>query len=120
MLGARLLKREGPRRAREREQRASRSSDQKPAHEKTGLGHKQQDLSRYLDSAKLTPRQRECVSLLWEYGLGKTAIAQHLGIDRKTLDEHISAAERKLELLKAKERADKNLGKVKPGSFRGR
>jgi len=73
-----------------------------------------------LDSAKLTPRQRECVSLLWEYGLGKTAIAQHLGIDRKTLDEHISAAERKLELLKAKERADKNLGKVKPGSFRGR
>jgi DNA-binding NarL/FixJ family response regulator len=109
---------EDSQRTRERKQLSSPSSKQKLGHEETRLGPKQQDLSRYLDSAKLTPRQRECVSLRLEYGLGKTAIAQRLGIDRKTLDEHISAAERKFELLKSKERADKNLGMVKPGGFR--
>jgi DNA-binding CsgD family transcriptional regulator len=104
----------------ESEQRASHSSNQEQSHEKTRLGPKKQDLSRYLDSADLTARQRECISLRLEYGLRKTAIAQRLGINRKTLDEHISAAERKFEVQTAKDRAAKNLGKVKPGDTRTR
>jgi DNA-binding NarL/FixJ family response regulator len=55
-----------------------------------------------------------------EYGLTKTAIAQRLGIHRTTFDEHFSAAEKKLKLYADKERADKNLAKVKPGSIRTR
>ena len=83
------------------------------------LHPKKRDLSKYLDSAKLTDRQRECISLHLEYGLKKSAIAQRLGINRKTLDEHLSAAAKKIEINSARVRAQKNAAKKKLSDIGG-
>ena len=72
------------------------------------LPAKKNDLSRYLDEARLTDRQRECISLKLEYGLGVTAIAERLGISRKTVDEHIEAAERNLSVARDREKNSAN------------
>jgi DNA-binding CsgD family transcriptional regulator len=69
------------------------------------LPAKQTDLSRYLEETELTDRQRECFSLKFEYGLTVTAIAERLQIARATVDEHIDAAERRLQLSSLKEKA---------------
>jgi RNA polymerase sigma factor (sigma-70 family) len=56
------------------------------------------DLSRYsqyMDT--LTEKQRTAFLLKFEYGLGLSQIALRMGIDRKTADEHIKAAQRKVE-----------------------
>ena len=63
----------------------------------SGLVQKKQDLSRYLDSSMLTDRQRDCLSLKLEYGLGVSEIARRIGITRKTVDEHIKAGGMALE-----------------------
>jgi RNA polymerase sigma factor (sigma-70 family) len=52
-------------------------------------------LSQYLDN--LTEKQRLAFSLKHEYGLGPTEIASRMGIDRKTLSEHLDAANKKIE-----------------------
>jgi len=67
---------------------------------KLKLPTKRRDLSVYLDPARLTERQRDCISLKLEYGLTTTAIAQHLGISRKTVDEHIEAAKRNIDVAR--------------------
>jgi DNA-binding CsgD family transcriptional regulator len=72
------------------------------------LPAKKTDLARYLDEARLTERQRECISLKLEYGLGVTAIAERLGISRKTVDEHIEAAERNLSAARDREKNSAN------------
>jgi len=72
------------------------------------LPAKKTDLARYLDEARLTERQRECISLKLEYGLGITAIAERLGISRKTVDEHIEAAERNLSAARDREKNSAN------------
>ena len=69
------------------------------------LPAKRMDLSDYLDQARLTDRQRECASLRHEYGFTVTAIADRLGVSRPTVDEHLEAAERKIELARAKDKA---------------
>ena len=81
------------------------------------LPPRKRDLSSYLDDAGLTDRQHECIALRLEYGLSITAISKRLGIDRSTVNEHLSAAEKKIQVHKAKERTDKNLAKVKPGGI---
>jgi DNA-binding CsgD family transcriptional regulator len=63
------------------------------------------DLSNYFDQAQLTDRQRECASLKHEYGLTKTAIADRLGLSRKTVDEHLAAAERRIQSARARDSA---------------
>jgi DNA-binding CsgD family transcriptional regulator len=82
------------------------------------LGQKKQDLSRYLDSADMTERQYECLSLRLEYGMRKSHIARRLGIDRKTLDEHIAAGERKIAHAKNKLIVQRNSAKLDPGRLR--
>ena len=88
------------------EQRIRESASLGPAHHVTApsskathtkglkeLGSKRQDLSEYLESPKLTDRQRNCMSLRFEYDLSIKQISQRLGIHRKTVDEHLKAAE---------------------------
>jgi len=92
-------------------------SDNNSAKNRSHLGGKKQDLSQYLDSAKLTQRQHECMSLHFEYALKLTEIAHRLGIDRKTVEEHLALARAKLEKQTARGRHQKNLAKVKPGGL---
>lgn len=61
-----------------------------------GLGEKNRDWSEYFDSAALTERQRECASMRWEYDLSVAEIARRLGRDRKTVQERLAAANRKM------------------------
>lgn len=63
-----------------------------------GLPAKEVDMSGYYACADLTPRQRDCFSLRKEYGLPLAEVAGRLGIDRKTADEHIQNAEKKISL----------------------
>jgi len=58
---------------------------------------KRVDLSRYLDGANLTEKQHQCASLKWEYGLSISQIAKELAIHRKTVDEHIQSAQKKMD-----------------------
>lgn len=84
----------------------SKESKQKISGE---LPPRKQDLSNYFDSAKLTEKQRTVLSLKYEYELGVSAIAQRLKLNRKTVDEHIDAAEKKLQQASSKyQRARKN------------
>lgn len=82
-----------------------------PAVEK--LSAKKQDLSNYFDDAKLTERQRECISLRLEYGLSITKIAQRLRIDRKTVRTHVDAASVKMKAAISKDKLRK--AKAKSG-----
>jgi predicted DNA-binding protein (UPF0251 family) len=59
-----------------------------------GLGPKKTEV--YLVFADLTNKQRECLSLRLEYGLSVTEIAKRLGRSRKTIDESITAAKKRL------------------------
>jgi predicted DNA binding protein len=43
-----------------------------------------------------------------------TDIADRLGITRKTVDEHLEAAERKIEIARARERAAKQKSRFNP------
>ncbi len=92
-------------------------SEKRSPQKKPSLGPKKQDLSQYLDSAKLTQRQHECMSLHFEYGLKLTEIANRLGIDRKTVEEHLALAKAKLEKQTARGRHEKNFAKKKPGGL---
>ena len=82
--------------------------------DKGKLPAKTTDLSKYLDGAKLTDRQRECFSLKFEYGLRVSEIVIRLGLSRKTVDEHIAAAKRRLDWLKIKERQKANSARMNP------
>jgi DNA-binding CsgD family transcriptional regulator len=72
------------------------------------------DLSREFDQVNLTERQRECISLRLEYGLTVSAIAKKLGLTRKTVDEHLQAAQSKFQQETAKQRRDRNRAKRTP------
>jgi DNA-directed RNA polymerase specialized sigma24 family protein len=78
------------------------------------LPTKVRDLSQYLDQAQLTERQRDCISFKLEYGLTTTAIAQHLGLSRKTIDEHVAAAKRRLQLSQLKDKSRRNRARLRP------
>jgi predicted DNA-binding protein (UPF0251 family) len=88
-----------------------RTVSKRPLKGTEGLGPKTSDLSRYMDN--LTEKQRLAFSLRLEYELGLTEIASRMGINRKTADEHIKAAQKKVEQgrssEKSKARRAKNL-----------
>jgi hypothetical protein len=67
-----------------------------------GLRHKLFDLSRYMDG--LTDKQSMAFSLKCEYGRGPTEIASRMRIDRKTVDEHLEAADKKIKERHSNER----------------
>jgi hypothetical protein len=71
------------------------------------LPPKKCDYSGLMDSAGLTELQRECYSLKHEYQLSVAEIARRLGRDRKTIQEHIDAADNKVTLAASIERGQK-------------
>jgi DNA-binding CsgD family transcriptional regulator len=72
------------------------------------------DLSRYLDAAGLTGRQLECYSLKTEYGLTVTEIARRIKISRKTVDQHIASAQKKMSLSAYKEKIKAKVAQTRP------
>jgi hypothetical protein len=64
------------------------------------LPPQKQYLSQYF--VGLTPAQREILSLRLEYGLSVNKISHLIGRDRKTIDEHLKAATKKMEYLEQK------------------
>ena len=66
-----------------------------------GLGQKKSDLSRYIHG--LTDKQTLAFSLRYEYRLGLAEIADRMGIDRKTVHEHLAAANKRLERVLSNE-----------------
>lgn len=75
---------------------------------------KKQDLSRYLDAAKLTERQYQCASLRWEYGLSVSAIARELKLSRMTIDQHIKFAQKKFDASDMYQKMRKQLARTAP------
>lgn len=71
------------------------------------------DMSAYLAQVDLTQRQRDCFSLRKEYGLSLAEVAARLGINRKTVYEHIHEAEKKI-TLQLEKRRDR-FGRIKRG-----
>ncbi|MCI0350814.1 MAG: HTH domain-containing protein, partial [Acidobacteriales bacterium] len=67
-----------------------------------GLGPKKTDLSQYMN--KLTQKQQLALSLKYEYELPVTEIASRMEVDRKTVYEHIDAAERKIAQIRSAEK----------------
>jgi DNA-binding CsgD family transcriptional regulator len=78
------------------------------------LPAKNVDLSRYMDQAQFTDRQRECFSLKFEYDLPVIAIAERLGIHRRTVDEHLEAAKKRMQLTKLKDKARDSRNRFSP------
>jgi DNA-binding CsgD family transcriptional regulator len=76
---------------------------------------RKQDLSRYLDAAKLTDKQYKCASLRWEYGLSVSEIARQLGLHRKTVDQHIESAKTKMRSWGQYEKIKERLSQKQPG-----
>jgi hypothetical protein len=81
------------------------------------LPPRQQHLSQYFDNANLTPRQRECASLKWEYGLKDTQIAQRLDRHHSSVQERLSRARIRIDRAKAKERAAGTRARTHPGAL---
>ncbi len=61
------------------------------------LGRKKVDLSRYMDRARLSDRQRECFSLTNEYGYKQIVIARRLNLHHSTVQYHIKRANDRIE-----------------------
>jgi predicted DNA-binding protein (UPF0251 family) len=59
-----------------------------------GLGPKASDLSQYTET--LTEKQQMAFSLKYEFELGPAEVASRMGLDRKTVYEHLEAANRKI------------------------
>jgi DNA-binding CsgD family transcriptional regulator len=70
------------------------------------------DLSKYTHG--MTERQQMAFSLKYEYELGPTEIASRMGLDRKTVNEHIEAANKKIKLNRASEIRKVNRAKGAP------
>ena len=67
------------------------------------------DLSQYINN--LTEKQRLAFSLKYEYELGLADIASRMGLDRKTVYEHIEAANRKINQDRSNEKSRGNRSK---------
>jgi DNA-directed RNA polymerase specialized sigma24 family protein len=68
----------------------------------TGGLVRKRDLSQYMD--RLTEKQHLAFSLRFEYELRLSEIASRMGINRKTADEHIKAAQKKVEQARSSDK----------------
>lgn len=68
--------------------------------ENNRLPRKRLHLTRYFVQARLTDRQRDCLSLYFERNVTLAKIARRLGLHHKTVLEHIAAGLRKLSHIK--------------------
>jgi len=74
--------------------------------------HDLSQYSHYMDT--LTEKQRLAFSLKIEYELKLSKIASRMGINRKTADEHIKAAEKKINQARSNEKHKANRTKSTP------
>jgi DNA-binding CsgD family transcriptional regulator len=95
--------------SRTRREQTGVASQQEQASE---LPAKKADYSSHFDAANLTDKQREAVSLCLEYGMSVPEIARRLGKNRKTVDEHLTAARKKIDYARAGEKRAKQRAKV--------
>jgi DNA-binding CsgD family transcriptional regulator len=70
------------------------------------------DLSKYMHN--LTEKQQLAFSLKYEYGLGLAEIASRMGLNHKTVYEHIKAAESKIEQVHSSEKRKTQRAKNQP------
>ena len=68
---------------------------------------KKQDLSKHFDSASLTGRQREVLSLHFEHGMNTHQVAQHLRLHHSTIQEHIRAGTARIDRAAKREKRNK-------------
>lgn len=61
------------------------------------------DFSDAMLAAKLTDRQYDCFSLVKEYERPMSEVEQRMGLTRKTIHEHVTAAEKAIRKLSFKE-----------------
>jgi DNA-binding CsgD family transcriptional regulator len=97
-----------------REATTDKSQIQSSRADKAKLPAKKANLSKYIAGAGLTDRQCECFSLKFEYGLRVSEIVSRLRISRKTVDEHIAAAKRRIGWSQLKERKKANTARANP------
>jgi predicted DNA-binding protein (UPF0251 family) len=71
------------------------------------------DFSAAMLGAKLTEKQYDCYSLVKEYQLQMNEVEQRMGVTRKTIHEHITAAEKAMRKLSLKEYRAKAAAKHK-------
>ena len=71
------------------------------------------DFSDAMLAAKLTDKQYDCFSLVKEYQRPMSEVEQRMGITRKTIHEHIAAAENAIRKLSFKEYRAKAAAKHK-------
>lgn len=71
------------------------------------------DFSDFMLAAKLTNKQYNCYSLVKEYQRPMNEVEQRMGVTRKTIYEHISAAEKAMRKLSLKEYRAKAAAKHK-------
>lgn len=64
------------------------------------LGVKKHDFSRFFDAAKLTAKQHEVATLVWEYELTVMEIAKRLGKHHSTVQYLKARVQNKMEFLK--------------------
>jgi predicted DNA-binding protein YlxM (UPF0122 family) len=61
------------------------------------------DFSNAMLAARLTNKQYDCYSLVKEYQRPMNEVEQRMGVTRKTIHEHITAAENAMRKLSLKE-----------------
>ena len=71
------------------------------------------DFSNAMLAAQLTNKQYDCYSLANEYQRPMTEVEQRMGITRKTIHEHIAAAEKAMKKLTLREYRAKTAAKHK-------
>jgi predicted DNA-binding protein YlxM (UPF0122 family) len=98
-------------------QRRTRKSA-KPRSASDPLPEKIEDMSEHFDGAKLTAKQQECLSLIYEYNLTKSETAARLHIHRTSLDSRYALGMLKLQRNGAHLKLQKQIAKKnKAGRF---
>lgn len=92
-----------------------KSDGKNTAIRRTVAPRKKVDLSRFLDAARLTEKQYQCASLKWEYGFSISEISRKLDRTRKTVDDHLGAAQKKMRSSGQYEQVKRKLARAHPG-----
>jgi predicted DNA-binding protein (UPF0251 family) len=74
---------------------------------------KHSDMSQYFEPARLTPRQKDILSLRLEHGMNPHQIAKHLGLHHSTIQEHLRAGTARIQ--QAMERGKKKRQAARQG-----
>lgn len=68
-------------------------------------------------NANLTDKQQDAAMMVWEHNIKRSEAARRLGIDRKSLDERLAGAKKRIDGAQKKIEADRKRAVVKPGAL---